>query len=478
MKGPTAVTVLILGLLVGLLLLGVPGAAAGSLARPAGALVLTPVTPAPNGTVGTNTPTIEAAYSDSAAALDPSSVVMLVDGVNVTATDLVEVGAHDISYTVPSILKLPNGANNVTVEASDTAGNRASISWNFTIVPGAGPASNPFGGLKPTTILLYLGLAAAISGGAVGGYILYLRQTSRFTLRRYFATNPVQRTYLDLYLPLAAAFVFVLVGLSYVLSTPGLPSNAVDYVLIVAVFIGLTALGIDARQDLIRTRAYERAFAPFLFEMADAMRGGLDPAKALVELAKTHTNILARQLRIAADSVRLGRPFQAILREMVAPMRSRLIGRYAGLIADASTIGGETATVVYRAAKDMDDFVKIEEEREQQLMLPVAVIYIAFAVLMAVLFALLYIAPTLGTLNVSFLGLGSPISSGGGAPATQVPKLAVGTMKERFFELMLINALGTGAIIGAFTEGKARYGILHSLGLVAATAIAFLILFP
>jgi hypothetical protein len=43
---------------------------------------------------------------------------------------------------------------------------------------------------------------------------------------------------------------------------------------------------------------------------------------------------------------------------------------------------------------------------------------------------------------------------------------------------MLINALGTGAIIGAFTEGRARYGILHSLALVAATAVIFAILFP
>ena len=133
--------------------------------------------------------------------------------------------------------------------------------------------------------------------------------------------------------------------------------------------------------------------------------------------------------------------------------------------------------MVYRAAKDMDDFVKIEEEREKQLMLPVAVIYIAFSVLMAVLFALLFIAPELGTLNISFIGLGQLPSSASTA-TTAVPHLAFSTLKERFFELMTINALGTGAIIGAFTEGRARYGILHSLALVAATAIAFALVFP
>ncbi|MGB6500940.1 MAG: type II secretion system F family protein [Thermoplasmata archaeon] len=467
----------------GVLLGAVSGAgraapASGAVPTSTGPLLLTVESPSPNAMIHTNTPTIAVKFSDSVAPINPSTVSVYVDGLNETASGLVTVGTDTITYPIPPILKLPNGANNATVTAFDTSRNEAKIFWTFTITPAPPPTSNPFAGVKPTTILLYIGVGAGLSGAGVGGYILFLKQTTRFTFRRYFATHPVRRTYLALYLPLAVAFVALLFGLSYVASTPGLPTNAVDYVFIFALFIALTPFGIDARQEMLRIRAYERAFAQFLFEMADAMRGGIDPAKALVELAKTHTNILAKHLRIAADAVRLGRPFEAILREMVASMQSRLITRYAGLIADASQIGGETATVVYRAAKDMDDFVKIEEEREKQLMLPVAVIYIAFAVLMAVLFALLYIAPTLGSLNVSFLGLGTPLSGSTGATPTQIPKLDFSTLKERFFELMLINALGTGAIIGAFTEGRARYGILHSLALVAATMAAFVVLFP
>ncbi|HTP54385.1 MAG TPA: type II secretion system F family protein [Thermoplasmata archaeon] len=435
------------------------------------------VSPKPNSTVYTNTPTIEVSFSDSVSTLNPATVSVFVDGLNETASGSVVVGSNTVTYPISVLLKLAVGLNNASVTAFDMAHHEGRISWNFTVSAAPPPSNNPLAGVKPTTVLLYIGIGAALTGAGVGGYILFLKQTTRFTFRRYFATHPVRRTYLVVYLPLLVAFMALLFGLSYVASTPGLPPNAVDYVFIVVTFIALTPLGIDARQEMMRIRAYERAFAQLLFEMADAMRGGIDPAKALVELSKTHTNILAKHLRIAADAIRLGRPFEAILREMVASMQSRLITRYAGLIADASQIGGETATVVYRAAKDMDDFVKIEEEREKQLMLPVAVIYIAFAVLMAVLFALLYIAPTLGTLNVSILGVGTPLAGGGSAP-TQIPKLGFTTLKERFFELMTINALGTGAIIGAFTEGRARYGILHSLALVAATVAAFLILFP
>jgi len=471
---------LLLGL--GCLAPSVQGREAPSAARPAlgGPLSIVSLSPAPNATVPSTTTTISAAFRDTGGVVNPSYVLIFVDLNNVTGVDTVTITPHGISYTPPSILPLKDGVNNVTIDAADSSGNSASVTWNFTVNTNLTPTSNPFSSVKPTTIVFYTAIVAALTGACVGGYILFLKQTTRFTFRRYFATHPVKTKYLVAYLPAIAAFIVVLFGLDYVFNTPGLPAQAPDYVLILGIFVGLTPFGIDARHEMHRTRAYERAFSQFLFEMADAMRGGIDPAKAIVELSKTSANILRKPLRVAADGIRLGRPFEVVLREMAAPMNSALIDRYASLIADASGIGGETATVVYRAAKDMDDFVKIEDEREKQLMLPVAVVYIAFGVLVAVLIALIYIAPQLGTLNINFLG-GNPLAGTGSgktaAPPT-VPPLDQGSLRERFFELLIINGLGTGAIIGAFTEGRARYGILHSLGLVAGIAVVFAIVFP
>ena len=470
--------------LVVVLLLGAcvfaPLARAAPLTPSTNPLSIVSLTPTPGSTVASTTAPISAAFQDSSGPVNPASVLIFVNQANVTGVDTVTVTPYQITYTPPSILPLQNGLNNVTIDASDSVGNSASVTWNFTVNTNLTPTSNPFSSIKPATIVLYTAIVAAIAGATVGGYILFLKQTTRFTFRRYFATHPVRTKYLVIYLPAVAAFLVILFGLDYVYNTPGLSPQAPDYVLIIGIFVGLTAFGLDSRHEMNRTRAYERAFSQLLFEMADAMRGGIDPAKAMVELSKTHTNILRKHLRIAADGIRLGRPFETVLREMAVPMNSDLINRYASLIADASGVGGETATVVYRAAKDMDDFVKIEDEREKQLMLPVAVVYIAFGVLVAVLIALIYIAPDLGTLNINFLG-GNPLSGTGSGTSTvpsTVPPLDEASLRERFFELLIINALGTGAIIGAFTEGRARYGILHSLGLVAGIAIVFAILFP
>ena len=436
--------------------------------------VITPIFPLPGSTIHTQTPNITANFSDTGATIVVGSVVVKVNNVDVTNVEGTNITAQGVRYDVPGLLKLKFGNASVDIIASDTAGTTTNYSWNFSVAPpltSAGPGL----GIKPLTLLLYVGIASGIFGIAFGSAYLYARQTRRFAFRKYFAIHPVERQYLVVYVPLAITFVVTLFLLDYVESTPSLPWWAVDAVFVAALWMALTAYALDARREKARIRAYERAFAQFLFEMADAMRGGLDPAKSVVELSSTYTNIMAKPLRIAADGIRMGRPFNAVLRNMVAPMKSALISRYAGLIADASTAGGETAAVVHRAAKDMDDFIKIEQERSNQLALPVAVLYIAYGILMAVLFALLYIAPSLGTLNISIIG-SAPLS--GSATGATVPKLGVDTLRDDFLYLGLIVSIGTGAIIGAFTEGKVKYGLIHSLGLAAATLAAFIIFYP
>lgn len=439
-------------------------------------IAITPVSPSPGSVTPSSTPTIQALYSDSGGTVSPSLVFVYVGTLNLTGVTGYAATSTSVTCPVPSILSLKAGLYNVTVSVSDSSGNTAAVTWNFTVNPNATVAGQPLFSISVAKLLLYIGIGTAVAGGVFFAYIAYLKQTSRFAFRKYFATHPVERSYLVLYIPCIAAFFFLLLGLDYVSQTPNLPPESYDLVFVGAIFIALTAYGLDSRRQLAVLRAYERAFAQFLFEMADAMRGGLDPAKAMVELSKTQTNILQKPLRVAADGIRIGRPFDAVLRDMARGIKSPLITRYADLIAEATTVGGETAIVIHRAAKDMDDFVKIEEERAAQLTLPVAVIYIAFAVLVAVLFALLYIAPQLGTLNIGFLtSAANPLK---GPTASTVPALSISSLHERFFELTIINSLGTGAIIGAFSEGRVRYGILHSLGLVAATTILFLFIFP
>lgn len=87
----------------------------------------------PNGTnpcVGRR-PTISANYADAGSGIDVDSVLIIVDGVNVTANATTIVTDSYVSYTPTE--DLSEGTHNVTVEVSDKAGNGNSTSWTFTI---------------------------------------------------------------------------------------------------------------------------------------------------------------------------------------------------------------------------------------------------------------------------------------------------------------------------------------------------------
>lgn len=464
--------------LAALILLGT-GAVTGAPAHPAtGSISIIPVSPSNNTTTPYDQPNITAEFSDASGTVELASVYLDLDGINVTQIQGFFVTSKAVYYQPVGILKLKDGDHNVTVGAIDSAGNKAVVSWSFMVNTSLAIAAPPLQGISVKAIVIDLIIGGAIFTAGFFGYILYLRQTRKFRFRKYFATHPLQREYLSLYIPAIFAILFLLVTLVWVYSTPGLPLGAPEYVVVVAAFIGLTTYALDSRAQIQRMRTSERAFAQFLFEMADAMRGGIDPAKAIVELSTTSTNILRKPLRIASDGIRMGRPIDQVLRSLAEPLRSPLITRYAELIADAATVGGETATVVHRAAKDMDDFIKIEFERSQALTLPVAVLYISFAVLLAVLFSLLSIAPSLGAINFSIVTGTNPLGGGAAASTGAAQKLTGSTLELRFLDLSLINALGTGVIIGAFTEGKPKYGLVHSLALLGATSFAFLFLAP
>jgi pilus assembly protein TadC len=247
-----------------------------------------------------------------------------------------------------------------------------------------------------------------------------------------------------------------------------------EYIILLAIFTVLVPYAFDSLFERRRIEQYERSFAQFLFELADALRGGIDPMRAIVELSTTHTGILKKHLRQAADNIKIGRPFDEVMEGLVKPIKSDLIHRYATLMAETSKVGGETSLVIYRVAKDMDDFIKINQERRRQLSAQTFVIYIAFAVLLIIIYQLITLFPSMTGFNFSLLSTTS-LSQFQNTQSNPF-QISEELLKRRFFHMMLINSIGTGTLIGAFIDGKIKYGLIHSIVLTLVTLTFFVLL--
>lgn len=80
-------------------------------------------------TVNNDEPSIYATFSAGAVPVNPSSIVLIIDGHDVTASATRT--QHFIEYH--PLLNYPDGTVHVTVRVSDVAGNTASKSWTFQI---------------------------------------------------------------------------------------------------------------------------------------------------------------------------------------------------------------------------------------------------------------------------------------------------------------------------------------------------------
>lgn len=416
----------------------------------------------------TKTPTIVIQFEDENG-IDTNSIDLIIDNIDVTDWELTKITPLNISYKPAGAFIWQNGNHTVELSLSDTHGNQASETWIFEVNTSL---KKEEAGINFFFIIQLIFIGTIIAFAAVVSYILYLKKTKNFTFEKFFAQHPIKKEVFVIYVPILIGFLFTILSLSYVLSTPGMTPFDSEYVMIIGFFIAIAPYAIDAQLERKKTHKYEQAYSQLLFEIADAMRGGLDPTKAIIELSTTDTSILSDNLKAAADNIKLGRPFDHVMQAMAKTIKSDLVKRYARLIGDTSKIGGEPAQVIHRAAKDMDDFIKVNEERRRQLFSQATTIYVAFGVMLIVLYQLINMFPTLGGIDISLMSGGLEAAAEG----SNVNRMSFLTIKQRFFDLLLINSIGTGTIIGSFIDGHIKFGLVHSIILSIVSTVFFVVM--
>jgi hypothetical protein len=429
------------------------------------------ISPEEGSTISNNLPEIKIEYEDING-IDTDTIELKINNFDVSDWEETKITQTNITYNPPDFLPFKDGNHTITIRVSNLLGETTTQSYRFAVntsLPTIGELSRfDIFSLIQTIIIITI-LAFTI----FALYIFYLKKTKKFTFKKYFAQHQIDPDIFILYIPLIISFLFTILGLAIASNTADMAEYSMEYIIVAGVFIAILPYAIYTQIQRKTTEKYERAFSQFLFEMADAMRGGLDPTKAIIELAKTETGMLSKHLKRAADAIKIGRPFDEIVSAMVRNIKSNLIQRYAVLIGETSKVGGETSQVIHRTAKDMDDFIKVYHERRRQLLGQSFIIYIAFVVLLIVLYQLLLMFPGLEGMDASLIG-----SSGLDAAASQktLTRMDFFTIKQRFFHLVLVNALGTGTIIGMFVDGNIKYGLMHSLILLVVTIVFFTVL--
>lgn len=243
-----------------------------------------------------------------------------------------------------------------------------------------------------------------------------------------------------------------------------------DDIIIFAVLIAIIPYSVDTYIQKRKLRRYEEEFSDFLFEISEMMRGGIDPVKAVRELAKSDLGSITKHVRRATTRMSFGRSFDYSMKKMASSLKGDLINKYTDLLIHASFTGGNVSEIIMKASEDMKKFINLDREKEGNLKMYVVIIYMAQAILLLLSAVFMhYVLPNMESINIGmfFSGLS------GSAP------LDIAATMTYTFHIVMINAFFVGLIAGKMSSGSIKFGLKHSAVLMAGSYIvAFFFILP
>lgn len=249
-------------------------------------------------------------------------------------------------------------------------------------------------------------------------------------------------------------------------------NDPLDDIIIFAVLIAIIPYSVDLFFQKRRYRKYEEEYADFLFEVSEMMRSGIDPVKAITELAKSNVGTITSAVRRATSRMTFGKSFDYSMRKLGEELKSNFIIKYTDLVVHASYTGGQVAEIILKSSEDMKKFINLDREKEGNLKLYVVIMYMAQAILLFLAAVFLHeIVPSFSGVNTGMFFSGLGVSSGA--------KLDSHSIATYSFHVVIINAFFVGLISGKMSTGSMKHGLKHSVILMLASyMVSMFFIFP
>jgi flagellar protein FlaJ len=254
----------------------------------------------------------------------------------------------------------------------------------------------------------------------------------------------------------AAAVIFFIFALIFYLTSPTL-----DYMIVIALAIGVTPPAIASILHNRWKLKIEKATPDFLRDLATASRTGIPLQVALEHASHRVYGPLTYELQLLVAHMSWGMNFNEALDEFSARIDLPLIKKATVLINEAARHGGDLSDIFDSTAKYLDSINSWSAKRRQQTQPYVLIFY--FSVFMF-LFIIIIIS------NMMF----TPLSqSGAGSVSFIKPIITQAASRRLFLHASLIEATFGGLIAGKINEDSFFSGLKHVTVLAVASGIAF-----
>ena len=249
------------------------------------------------------------------------------------------------------------------------------------------------------------------------------------------------------------------------------PTNRFFYPLIIIAFtIGWAHFWLDYLKELKRQKTIEEKFVDFVRNMESAVKSGISIPQSVIQASRKDYGALTPYLRKLGHQVQAGIPIHKAFYTFAQDTKNPIIKRAITIVIEAEASGGRIEDVMESITTSLVSVEKLKSDRKSSTYSQIVQGYIVYFIFIAIMLVLqLKLFPQLGGLGgeggLNLLGgasfVGNGVDAAGGMEA----------LDRIFFALLLIQGAFAGIMIGKFSEGSIKQGIIHSLALVTIAAL-------
>lgn len=234
---------------------------------------------------------------------------------------------------------------------------------------------------------------------------------------------------------------------------------------VIALVFGSLQIWADFARELKRQKQIELQFLEFTRSLVESVKGGISVPNAIRHVSTKDFGALTPYVKKLANQMEWGIPVHRALVTFAKDTENDVIKRAISIIIEADESGGDIEDILDSVTGSVANVKKMKEERKASVYSQVLQGYIVFFVFIAIMLVLqLWLFPKLGGMSETLKGsvgmLGGLVGKG-----TQM------NLDTIFFSLIMIQGFFAGVMIGKFSEGTIKQGLIHSAVLMTSAAL-------
>ncbi|MFH1066041.1 MAG: type II secretion system F family protein [Nanoarchaeota archaeon] len=250
-------------------------------------------------------------------------------------------------------------------------------------------------------------------------------------------------------------------------SEPGMPTVRWFYPwFIISLIISGVHPMIDFLNEMKYQKRVEEKFVDFSRDLESSVKSGITIPSAIIQASQKDYSELTPFIKKLANQIKVGIPIHKALLTFAQNTNNSMIRRSIAIVIEAEASGGDIDNVLKSVTDAMVSIKKLKEERKSGTYGQIVQGYIVYFVFIGIMLVLqLKLFPQLAKAGASVGDTGmNLLGSSGVAQAVNLDTV--------FFALVLIQGFFAGLMIGKFSEGRLKSGIIHSIVLCTMAALA------